>query len=562
MGGRSGTPVEGPGWLRDRLAVRAPLLVRELPPEVAFGFLGRVAPTTDRIDVRIEAHRILPDRALEIVHGARAVAEAELLGSSAGTETSAYEVVRASAAELGERVARREEELWKVGVCFSTSAASASLAETLRARLERRLAALGFRPHVPRFESSAALRPPDLTGTAPRPLGYWHTLPTGGVAAFYPFVDETVAEPGGVLVGLTLDDAAPIFLDRWAHSSHSWGVFGTTGSGKTFAAALLALRTLWFRRDLDLTILDPLGEFAGFARALGGSVLSLGVPSGARLNPLDPVTAGGDRTEKAARVGAMLRALFPSLRDEEAATLDAVVSRLYGQGPAVPTVGDLVRSVGEDPNAPSRLATLLEVFRTGSLASVDGPTTVAPGAGPVVVSFQGVPEDHLPFHLTYVLDWAYGRLRRRAGPKLLVVDEAHLLTRHGATAEFLDRVVRHVRHFDAGLLLLSQAPDDFLDQPSGRSVLRNLRATFLLRLPHVSDAAAEFFGLTLPEREWLPRARLPREAGYSEGLLRAGGSHLPLAVIASTPEYEFLRSALEGDPRGREPPAAPATRRL
>src|SRR5208282_523002 len=150
----------------------------------------------------------------------------------------------------------------------------------------------------------------------------------------------------------------------------------------------------------------------------------------------------------------------------------------------------------------------------------------------------------------YVLDWAYGRMRERPGPKLVVVDEAHLLVRHPPTAEFLDRVVRHVRHYEAGLLLLTQSPEDFLVLPSGRSTLRNLYATAFLRLPEVSSTAREFFGLTSSEAEWLPKARLPRTAGYSESLWRVGDLHLPLALVASTPEYELLNATLG---KGRTP---------
>jgi len=184
------------------------------------------------------------------------------------------------------------------------------------------------------------------------------------------------------------------------------------------------------------------------------------------------------------------------------------------------------------------------VFRSGSLQALDGPTTARPAEKVVSVDFRGVPDDQLAFHLTYVLDWAYGRLTQLPGPKLLLIDEAHLLARHGSTEEFFDRVVRHVRHFDAGLLVLSQNPDDFLLRPAGRSLLRNLYATAFLRLPQVSSEARSFFGLTNAEADWLPRARLPRETGYSESLWRVGELHLPLAIIASTPEYELLEATL------------------
>jgi type IV secretory pathway VirB4 component len=188
---------------------------------------------------------------------------------------------------------------------------------------------------------------------------------------------------------------------------------------------------------------------------------------------------------------------------------------------------------------------------------LDGPTTACPTERVVSVDFQGVPDDQLPFHLTYVLDWAYGRLVHRTGGKLLVVDEAHLLARHAATEEFLDRVVRHVRHYEAGVVVLSQSPDDFLARPAGRSLLRNLFATAFLRLPQVSAETRAFFGLTGAEADWLPRARLPRETGYSESLWRIGELHLPLAIVASTPEYEFLEATL-GRPRAASDGSAAA----
>ncbi len=548
------TPVEveaaeGPTVLRIGRRFRAPLLVRELPSEVPFGFLERVLPTTEPIELNLALHRIPSARALEILEGARAVAEAELTAPGAAGETARLEVERESSGALGQALARGTQELWRVGACFVAVGSSRLRAEAVRARVAERLSALRFRTRIPRYGVDLTLRPPDFAGVEPRPPGYWHTLPSDAVAALFPFGDETVAEPGGVLVGLALADASPVFLDRWAHPSHSWGIFGTTGSGKSFAAALLVIRTRWMRPDVDVVFLDPLGEFSALVRALGGTVIHLADPRSGRLNPLDPATTGGDRREKAARVVTMLRALFPSLTDAEGAILDTAVMQLYGRGPAVPTLEDLVQEVKREAPSAGRLRTLLEVFHTGSLRELDGPTSVQLDATPVAIDLSGVPEDQRAFHLVYLLDWAYGRMREKVGPKLLVVDEAHLLVHHPPTAEFLDRVVRHVRHFNAGLLLLTQSPEDFLVLPSGRSTLRNLYATAFLRLPEVSAGARDFFGLTGAEAEWLPKARLPRITGYSESLWRVGELHLPLAIVASTPEYQLLTETLGATPR-------------
>jgi hypothetical protein len=542
----SAGPKEGRGWIRRSPRFLAPLLPGVLPHELSVTAIGQTLRTSEATELHLELFQIPPDRALAMLQQARSVASAELArqGDGIGPLASELETEEASAGALGASIAQREQDLWRVGLRFCCFGRNPAAAERLREVISRRLAALGFRPRVPVYQTALATEAIDLSGRQPRPFGYWHMLHTDGVAAFYPFADETVAEPGGILIGLQLDDATPVFLDRWSHSSYSWGVFGTTGAGKTFASALFLLRTLWMRPETKVVILDPLGEFGKFAKELGGSVLTLGAPNGPRLNPLDPATTGGDRSEKAGRVGTMLRALFPSLRDEETATLDSAVTRLYQRGPAVPSLSDLIAEVERSPQLSSRLLGLLEVFRTGSLQHLDGPSTLLPERPLVAVDLTGADEDHLPFHLAYLLDWAYGQLRSEVGPKLVLIDEAHLLVRHAPTALFLDRIIRHVRHFDAGVMIVSQSPEDFLKDESGRSILRNLRATLLLRLAHARPEVQEFYGLTTAELQWLTRTRLPRETGYAEALLRAGSFHLPLGIVASTPEFTWLEHRL------------------
>ncbi len=539
----------------------APLLVRALPPEVPFGFLGRVLPSYGNVEVFVEAHRLPPPRALELVHQARSVSEAELAYGTAGRETPELEVERAGAEELGRAIAGRRQELWRVGLRVVATGSSRLRAEAERQRVAERLGALGFRTRVPRYEVAATVRKSPFVPDDPRPSGFWQTLSTDALAALFPFEEETVLEPSGVLVGLALADASPVFLDRWSHASHSWGFFGATGSGKSFAAALTLLRTRWMRPETELVILDPLGEYARFVRALGGEVLRVADPSAGRLNPLDPVPGAEDPRERAGWVAAMLRALFPSLSDEEGAELDAALSRLYATQDRAPTFDDLASEL-ERRTSGHRLASFLEVFRSGSLRTLNGPTTLRTDARVLGVDFSGLPEEQLPFHLTYVLKWTYGRVRSRRGPKLLLLDETHLLARTDATLEFLDRVVRHLRHFETGLLLVTQSPDDLLGRPSGRSLARNLYATAFLRLAEVSPETRSFFSLGTGEAEWLTRARLPREAGYSESLWRIGEARLPLAMVASTPEYEFLTTVLGGPDEGPQPSGVPLEREV
>lgn len=546
---RSNPPVvsEGRSWsVRGRL-FDAPLLLTDFPPEVPFGFLGRLLPTSRPAELRFQLHPIPPGQAGELLHRATVTAQAELSSGpgAAGARPAQLSHEVEVTAGIARDVAAREQELWRFGVSLHALGRTPARAERVRDELRRGLESLGFRSRLPEYEARRASAAPAIGGTETRPPGYWHTLTTDGVASFFPFVDELVADPEGILVGLLLDDATPVLLNRWSHASYSWGLFGTTGSGKSFTAALWALRSRWMDPNLDVIVIDPLGEFAGFVRSLGGTVVPMRSGDSARVNPLDPVTTAGDVDEKASRVTTLLSALFPSLRDEESAQLDSALRHRYDAPGPPPTFSELIDGLANSTEA-GRLRGLLEVFRTGSLRHLNGPTTLASTGTPLSYDLAGVPSHQLPFYLAFCLDSVFVRLRSRPGRKLLVIDEAHLLTRDPRTAEFLERLVRLARHFDTGVLLLSQNPDDFLVTESGRALTRNLRATLFLRVVSVSTATREFFRLTGAEADWLPRARLPREAGYAEGLLRLGAGHLPLAIVASTPEYDFLRKVLEG----------------
>lgn len=563
---RRKSPVESEGrtWLTRGVQVDAPVLVTELPPAVPFGFLGTVLPTSEPVELRLTVRKLSKAVALDVAEKAAAVAEADLETrvNSPSARPSELQHDAQSARELASRVAAHDQDLWRVGLSFHSFARGRGPVERVRSHLTYRLGKLGFRVRLPTFETGLIPRDPDPNELAPRPAGYWHTLATDAIAALFPFVDEGVHEPGGILVGLLLDDTNPVFLNRWSHGSYSWGLFGSTGSGKSFAAALWAIRTRWNRPETQLFFVDPLGEFARLTRALGGSVIAVGPGGSGRLNPLDPATTGGDREAKASRVGTMLRALFPSLTDVEGALLDSRLTELYREGPGVPVWSDLLDALS-DRSGTERLNDLLEVFRHGSLQYLDGPTSVSLEGSPLTLDLHGIPPEQMPFHLTYALDALTARMRADDRPKLMVVDETHYLLRHPATAEFLDQLVRHVRHYQTGLVLLSQNPDDFLNSPPGRSLLRNLRATVLLRLAEVSGATREFFQLTTAEAEWLPRTRLPGEVGYSEGLLRFGPGHLPIAIVATTPEYDWLGGLLgPGTTLSSSESGSPRTARL
>ncbi len=550
----------------------APLLVRRYPQAVPVPALGPVGSTDLRVRTTIRLRPQTHGAALQRVQEDRAHTEAEL--SAVRSEADPRFVRLRQEAEglrrLEEELVARRTRLWDVLVSCEGRGNGPAEAAAEIAPLRESLAHQGFRFHTTSYRAREALRSARLGGDVSPDL--FHALPEEGVAALLPLWEDRLEEPRGTLVGLHAHHGTPLFMDRYRHPSHSSAIFGETGSGKSYASALGWMRARWFHQDLSVFVLDPLGGLAEVVRSLGGQVVRVG-DGALALNPLDPATTGGDLRLKATQVGVMFRALFPSLSDEEVALLDTTLSKLYverardpvgpkspkpadpkgrdgGRGFEAPRLSDLLDRVRSAEPRPQRLLTLLERATQGSLRGLDRPTNLDLSSPLLGFDLSSVSSEELPFFLTLLLDLIYGEMRRRGGPKLVVLDEAHYLTRCPSTARFLDHLVRHARHFESGVELLSQDPSDFLREEGGRAVLNNLDSVLLLRLKDGGEAVAPLLGLDDSEMAFLRRAALPARSGYSEGLLRLGELHLPLAVVSSAEEDRLLRAAFSRERAG------------
>ena len=547
----------------------APLLVRRYPQTVAVPALGPVGSTDLKVRTTFRLRPQAHGAALQRVQEDRAHTEAEL--SAVRSEADPRFVRLRQEAEglrrLEEALVARRTRLWDVLVCCEGRGNGPKQAVEEIAPLRESLVHQGFRFHTTSYRAREALRAARLGGAVSPDL--FHALPEEGVAALLPLWEDRLEEPRGALVGLHAHHGTPLFMDRFRHPSHSSAIFGETGSGKSYASALGWMRARWFHPDLSVFVLDPLGGLAEVVRSLGGQVVRVG-DGALALNPLDPATTGGDLRLKATQVGVMFRALFPSLSDEEVALLDTTLSKLYaerardpgspklrapearggGCGFEAPRLSELFERIGSAEPRPQRLLTLLERATQGSLRGLDRPTNLDLTSPWLGFDLSAVSSEELPFFLTLLLDLIYGEMRRRGGPKLVVLDEAHYLTRFPSTAQFLDHLVRHARHFESGVELLSQDPSDFLREEGGRAVLNNLDSVLLLRLKDGGEAVAPLLGLDDGEMAFLRRAALPARSGYSEGLLRLRELHLPLAVVSSTEEDRLLREAFARERAG------------
>lgn len=542
--------------LRGPTGLLSPLIVRRYPREVDVPALSSVGRTDVPLTAVVRLQRVPTPEALKALREERLNLEAERgsLRSHADPRWTRLTQEAEAAEELESALVGRSTRLWRVITGFLVRGRSAAETERRVGLVRDPLLWTGFTFHDPAYRVS-----PLLASTAPGsafPPGLSHPMTDEGVAALLPLWEDRCDERGGALVGLHAFQRTPLFWDRFAHPSHSSAIFGETGSGKTYASAIGWMRSRYFHPDLSLFVLDPLGGLSEVVRQAGGTVYRAGGDTLA-INPLDPETTGGDVRAKTARVVTLLRALFPSLTDEESAVIDTLLSQLYSETypDTVPLLGDLRDAVRACKVAPPRLATLLDSVTRGSLMHLNQPTRLTLSSPMLAFDLSALTAEEMPFLLTLLLDLVYGEMRRRPGPKLLVIDEAHYLTRNPAVSGFLDYLVRHVRHFNGGLELLSQNPMDFLADEHAKSVLLNLDSLLLLHLKDGGEGIASLLGLAESEVDWLRHAKLPAASGYAEGLFRTGDLHLPVAIVSSEAEHDRLTRAFrdERERRMRHP---------
>jgi type IV secretory pathway VirB4 component len=475
-------------------------------------------------------------------------------------EDPLVEAATEDAYELSTRVARGEGKLFRVGLYLTIHADSQEALSEEVAALRSLCASLLLDAKHTSYRSLqgwVATLPMGLD-----PIGMRRTFDTSALAAAFPFTlpdlppaDPTsVAAPAGVLYGHSIGSQGLVHWDRFACDNHNSVILGRSGAGKSYLVKLELLRSLY--RGVEIHVIDPEQEYDRLAGAVGGTQVQLG-GAGVRLNPFDlPITVRPDGRRSAPQDALIRRCLFlhtvisvllgTELSASERAVLDHGITATYQRAgitadahtwtrPA-PTLADLreVLVAAGDPAA-AELATRLHPWVQGAFRQLfDGATTTQPQGHLVVFSLRELPEELKAIGTLLTLDAVWRRVSNPAirRPRLVVVDEAWLLMRQPAGAEFLFRMAKASRKHWAGLTVATQDSADVLGSDLGKAVVANAATQILLRqAPQTIDEITRTFDLSAGERQFL------LTADRGQGLLCAGTHRVAFHAVASPTEH-------------------------
>jgi len=311
-------------------------------------------------------------------------------------------------------------------------------------------------------------------------------------------------------------------IDPFDPRQHAWNAVaaGSTGSGKTFFSAILAMAT--HAAGARIVIVDrgsntPPGPWLSATRVLGGQHISMDPATGAAVNPCDldwgHVEPDANKvTFLVTLISRMVSTAGAPLDGYERGIVEAAVRTAYARRVSTniseekrDAVGSLqlrdiaqsLRMLGavagthqisdDDRRAAQRIASRLYqwVDRGRFAGLVDRATTVNLTQDWIyidVAALESNPE-LMPVMILILTDLIWRHVNRDLGTMrtLVVLDEVWALIADPVAGAFVEDLYRRFRTTGSGVLSISQDIRDFRDNNHALAVLANSNAYFLFR---------------------------------------------------------------------------------
>lgn len=368
-------------------------------------------------------------------------------------------------------------------------------------------------------------------------------------SSFFPFVSATLTSNKGVLQGINLENNTLIIFDRFSLENANKVIFATSGSGKSYAAKLEALRELIF--GTDVIIIDPENEYKKLAESVGGTFINISLASKEHINPFDiPIIPEDENPADVLKshivnLAGLIKMMLGKIEPEEEALIDRAISETYAafdiypgsnlKNIKTPLLSDL-ESVLRNLEGGEKIASRLYRFTNGSYAGFSNKeTNININNRLVVFSIRDLEEELRPIAMYVILNYIWNLIKSEKKKRILIVDEAWWMMKYPDGASFLFGLVKRARKYYLGVTTITQDVEDFLLSSYGRPILTNSSQKLLLKQqPAMIDTLVKTFNLTENEKILL----LDAEVG--EGLFFAGLKHVVIKIVASDLEDEIV----------------------
>lgn len=346
------------------------------------------------------------------------------------------------------------------------------------------------------------------------------------------------SERPGILFKTYRDEPLPLDLFDPGLAAKHGVMLGSTGSGKSFFTNHLLLYFLSESPAHQVIVIDVGGSYRKLARIFGGSYLEVECSEEYALNPFPrKETLFGKDGEADATFLQFLKELLQKminpekvLSASEKMILERAIRGVYTplKKEEAPLLGDIEKVLrnfssgdGEDKQKAYQFAKELVLFTEGEYGRIlNRKGAFDFDSGFTVFDLRKI--SHYPELQEILLLIIPFALKRRFEnihiKKILVLDECWQLLKQSQGSELVEVFYRTARKMNAGVLSITQNPEDFLESSIASSIINNSPVKYILRLKKSRERLAQF---GLNENEIAATGELEVRPGfYSETFIK------------------------------------------
>lgn len=353
-------------------------------------------------------------------------------------------------------------------------------------------------------------------------------LQTSAVSYLVPFLSKQLNDPKGIFLGFNAYNKSLVLIDLFKARNSNINIFGTSGSGKTVAAKLAALRL--FMNGVQVLVIDPEGEYAQLAKSIGGEVIEF-----SREHGINPFYIGSTREEDILNHISVLKTFFKFFVPPEKydmAILDKKLVELYKK--KVPSYQDLLKLMKGN-----QMYEYLAVLEKGSLKGVfNSDRQLDLDNNFIVFDISELNEEEKRAPAMYLLTSLIWNLvnKKQDRRRMLFIDEAHNLLVDKNIAVFYKDIVKRARKRNLGVVSITQNVEDFIKNEYGAGILTNAETTILLKQAYATlTMLQDIYPITDEEREHLG------SLSVGESILFREQEHVRLNVYPLSTEFDLIQ---------------------
>ena len=361
------------------------------------------------------------------------------------------------------------------------------------------------------------------------------------VGAMFPFSASTLYEPKGVLLGYHAVTDEPFAYDRWnREGGYNALTIGDLGSGKSFGTMMMLLRRLAQDPDTILVMIDPVSGLDRLAHETGAKRLPLGGENAVNPMEIQPTPIHVVKEEGLDPFGhwasttlGWFETFFSQAgsgdgltRDEWTVLQKGIRKTAYRMGinedptthsktsPAPldlrETLGMIaddaedffartpdgaydfsqddraseVRDAGKWESAAADLHMAMDSFKGGNFANMGQRSNVdLSGKSTLIDVQQGGSDREKALRLQAPFNVIYHRAKSSDKRMVICIDEIHRLFETPNSLDWLEKIIRHSRHFDISLHMISQQAQDFFVHPKAETLANLTSHKFIHKEP-------------------------------------------------------------------------------